>query len=340
MPTASKKPRALIKKAAQRRAAFLARRPHRSFRRTKKRDYARTLELPGYFALTASVTKLAWQYRKQLLKLLAIYVVLYAVLVGIVSQDTYATLTETLNGIGGEVIEGDWSGVSTAAILLVSLVSPEASSNTGDAPQLFAALLAAMLWLSIVWFLRNQMAGHVVKVRDALYNSGAPLFAMIIIMAFIAAQALPAAIGIIAYSAAESTGLLSSGIAAMLCWFAIGGLVLLSLYWIVSSLFALVIVTLPGTYPYKALRIAGDIVTGRRARLVLRTLFAMVLVVAAWAVVMIPVIMLDMWVGSFWEPFRAVPLVPVLLVVMSAASLIWLSVYVYVLYRKVVDSAA
>ncbi len=340
MPTVSKKVKQLLKKASKKRTDFLDRRPHRSFRRTRRRDYARTLELPGYIHFTGIVTKTMWEHRKSLLCLLVIYVALYALLVGVVSQSAYSTLTETLQGVGGDILEGEWGNVGTALILLVSLVSPESASNSGDAPQIFAIILSAMAWLSIVWYLRNRLAGHNVNVRDALYSSGGPLFATIVIIAFIAVQLLPVVLAIIGFAAASSSGLLDSGIAAMLAWFALGGLALLSLYWIVSSVFAMVIVTLPGTYPYKALKVAGDIVTGRRARLVMRWSYMGIVAILAWVLVMVPMILLDMWLGSIWEFYKNIPFIPILLVVMSAATLMWSTVYVYLLYRRVVDSAA
>ncbi len=331
---------ALWRKASARRAAFLARRQHRSFQRTRRRDYVRTLALPGYISFSNSVFKTVWLYKKPLLTLLAIYVALYAVLVGLVSQDTYTTLTDSLKEVGADIWSGNWGAVGTAAIVLVSLASPEAASASGESAQIFAGLLYVMMWLSIIWYLRSRMAGHRVKVRDALYNSGAPLFATLIVVAFLAVQVLPIVLAIIGYTAASSSGLLNSGVAAMLCWAALGGLALLSLYWIVSSFFALVIVTLPGTYPYKALKVAGDVVLGRRFRLVLRWSFMILVIVLVWVLVMVPLIALDMWLGSVWGWFKSVPLIPVMMLVMSALTIIWSTTYIYLLYRKVVESAA
>ena len=43
---------------------LLNRRPHRSFRRTRKRDYVRSLTLPGYWSFTNQVRKMLWQHRR------------------------------------------------------------------------------------------------------------------------------------------------------------------------------------------------------------------------------------------------------------------------------------
>ena len=43
-----------------RRAHFLKRRPHRSFRLTRRRDYVRSLHIPGYWSLTTQQAIVFW----------------------------------------------------------------------------------------------------------------------------------------------------------------------------------------------------------------------------------------------------------------------------------------
>ena len=65
MPTNSKKKQSWFKRqiAAQkiRTEKFLARRPHRSFRLTRRRDAVRELELPGNIAFTGEVSRVGAQ---------------------------------------------------------------------------------------------------------------------------------------------------------------------------------------------------------------------------------------------------------------------------------------
>jgi hypothetical protein len=195
-----------------------------------------------------------------------------------------------------------------------------------------------MVWLTTVWLLRNLLAGHKVKVRDGLYNSASPLFAMVIIALIIAVQLIPAVIAFVGYNAALGTGLIASGGAgAMLFWIGAGLLSLLSLFWITSSLFAMIIVTIPGMYPLKAMRTAGDMVLGRRIKILLRWVWMALVLAVAWAVVIIPIILLDMLIKSLWPVIAWVPIVPVAGLLMAAVSTVWVSAYVYLLYRKVVD---
>lgn len=352
MPTSSKKTKkspaknavkqSWIRRAVlaqkERMANFMARRPHRSFRMTRRRDYVRPLALPGNISFTNEVTRTLWKYKKIFLILAVIYAILYGLLVGIQSQESYSSISDSLQEAGNEVYDGNWSAVGQAALLTLSVAATGLNAESTEAQQLFSVLVFLMVWLTTVWLLRNLLAGHKVKVRDGLYNSASPLFAMVIIALIIAVQLIPVAIAFVGYNAALGTGLIASGGAgAMLFWIGAGLLSLLSLFWITSSLFAMIIVTIPGMYPLQAMRTAGDMVLGRRIKILLRWAWMALVLAIAWAVVIIPIILLDMLIKSLWPATAWVPIVPVAGLLMAAASTVWVSAYVYLLYRKVVD---
>src|SRR5690606_852821 len=100
-----------------------------------------------------------------------------------------------------------------------------------------------------------------------------------------------ASLASIAISAAMPTGLISEGVEAMLFWTVVILLMVLSLYWVTSTLIALVVVTLPGMYPLRALRTAHELVVGRRLRIVLRIVWLFFATVVFWALIMIPIIL-------------------------------------------------
>lgn len=322
-----------------RRAAFLNRRPHRSFQRTRRRDYVRPLRLPGYFTFTFSVNKMLWGYKKIFLPLIAIYIIIYLILVGMQSQDAYTAITGALKDTSGDLFNGDWGALGQAGLLFFSVASAGAGQTVGEGQQIFSVLIVLLAWLTSVWLLRNLLAGHKVKLRDGLYNSGAPILSTAIIAVLIAIQLLPIAIAAIGYSAAQASGLLAGGVEAMLFWAAAVLLALLSLYWVTSSLFAMIIITLPGVYPYSAIKNAGDLVLGRRTKILLRWLWMVGCVAITWALILIPIILLDMWLKSAWPAIQWLPVVPFSVVLLSAATTIWVSSYVYLLYRKVIDNA-
>jgi len=318
---------------------FLARRPHRSFQLTRRRDYARSLELPGYIAFTHYVNKTVWANRKLLLGLAVIYLILFTILIGIGSQETYASLTNSLKETAVSITGGDLSQIGLAGALFLTIATVGVTDAPTESQQIYIALLGLLVWLTTVWLLRNKLAGHKVRLRDGLYNAGAPIIPLFIVALALLVQLIPILIAVIGYQAATASGLLLGGVEAMLFWIAAILLGLLSLFWATSTVFAMVIATLPGMYPFKALRSAGDLVLGRRVRILLRWLWMLAAVLVTWAIILIPLILVDQWLKNIWEAFTGVPVIPVALAVLGTVSIIWLSSYVYLLYRKVVDGS-
>lgn len=327
-------------KVHRRKADFLARRPHRSFQRTRRRDYKRTLHLPGYVAFTHSVNKTVWNFKKPLVLMVGLYALLTAVFIGVGSQETYGSLLDILRETGQDAAGGDTDQLGQAALLFASLATSGLTGTLSEAQQVYGALLFLLTWLTTVWLLRARLAGHSVKLRDALYNAGAPIVSTILVVFVFVIQLLPIAIATIGYSAASASGLLEGGVEAMLFWAAAALLAVLSLYWITASFFALIIVTLPGMYPLRALQTAGDMVVGRRLRVLLRFIWMAMVIALAWAVILIPVILLDGWIKAVIPAISAVPIVPVTLLVTSSLSTVWSASYTYLLYRKVVEDDA
>ena len=320
---------------------YLARRPHRSFRRTRRRDYVRSLKMPGYWSFTSYVRKTLLSSRKTFLLLALVYAILTAITVGIASQDTYSTLTDTLRETSGDLFAGNWGEIGKASLLFVSTISGGLTSTLSDVQQIYAGLIALLTWLTTVWLLRNILAGHKVKLRDGLYNSGSPLLSTFLVAIVLVVQLLPLAIALIGYSAAVTSGLLNGGVEAMLFWIAAGLLTLLSLYWITSTFIALVVVTLPGMYPFQALKTAGDLVMGRRIRILLRILWMALGVAVTWILIMIPIILLDTWLKGLWPSIGWLPVIPFVLLIMSSLTIVWTASYIYLLYRRIVaDDAA
>jgi len=330
---------ASFKKFKAWRKDFLARHPHRSFRLSRRRDYVRPLQLPGYIAFTHFVNKTVWSNRKLLLGLALIYLVLFAILIGVGSQETYSALTDSLKEATTSITGGDLSQVGLAGMLFLTIATTGVISAPTEAQQIYIVLLGLLVWLTTVWLLRNRMAGHKVRLRDGLYNAGAPIVPLFLVSLVLIVQMIPVLLAVIGFQAATSSGLLDGGVEAMLFWIAAGLLGLLSVFWATSTVFAMVIATLPGMYPMKALRNAGDLVLGRRVRVLLRWAWMFLVIMLAWAIVLIPLILLDQWLKSIWPAFGGVPVIPVIVSVLSTMSVIWLSSYVYLLYRKVVDGS-
>ncbi len=300
----------------------------------------RSLQLPGYWAFTGQVLSVLRDSRKQVLLLGLLYVLVSGVFLGLGSQESFTTLRETLSEAGAYITDGDWSAMGEASLLALSTVAGSLSPSLTEAQQVYAIILGLLMWLALVWLLRQKRAGGSVRVRDALYNAGAPIIPTTLLFVVLLLQLLPIALVAIGYSAAQATGLLAGGVEAMLFWAAATGLAALSLYWLSSTALALVIVTLPGMYPMRALRIAGDMVVGRRLRILYRVLWMLLGVVVMWAAVLIPIIMLDTGLKDIWPVIAWLPTIPVVVLVLSCLSFIWVASYVYLLYRGIVDDDA
>lgn len=321
----------------RRRDSLLARRPHRSFRLTSRRDYTRSLKLPGYWAFTGEVMRYLWQRKKTFLLLVLVYALITAAFVGITSQSTYATFSENLKTSGDQFFSGDWSQLGQAGVLLGAGVLGSLSTAPTDMERVIAVIVGLLMWLTTVWLLRAYLAGKKPRLRDALYSAGSPIVATFLILVVLLIQLIPLALAALAFGAASSTGLIYEGVEAMVFWVVEILLLVVSMYWFASTFFALVVVTLPGMYPMQALKTGGDLVIGRRLRIFLRFIWLFVFTFIGWVAVMLPVILFDTWLKGVWEAVSWLPLVPICFLIVASLSLLWICSYTYLLYRKVVD---
>lgn len=319
--------------------SFLSRRPHRSFQHTYRRDYIRSLKLPGYVAFTHHVWKALHKHWRTFLLLVVLYTMILIVVGGVTSQDTYTEINDLLKDSSKDIF-GDGAGKIGQAGLLAASAFLGGPGDLSTDQQIYLGIGLLFAWLTTVWLLREYLLNRKPRLRDGLYNSGSPVLATVVVLLVLSIQLLPVGLVALAYSGLVSVGLASEGFESMLFWVFAITVATLVLYWITSTLIALVVVTLPGMYPFRALKVSGDLVMGRRLRIMYRWLWAGLVVVLAWAVVMIPVILLDTALKSTWPSIQNVPIVPYIGALMSSATVIWLAAYVYLLYRRIVDDDA
>lgn len=320
-------------------AALKARRPHRSFVRTRRRDYARSWKMPGYIAFTVYVAKTLFRHRKVFGWQVLVYTLLMIAVGVLTTQHSYAQATELLSEVGGEIIEGTWGKVGETALIMVGAFSGWPSQLTTD-QQIYLGIASVMIWLTTVWLLREMMAGRRTKFRDGLYSSGAPIMPSLILVFILLLQMIPAGIMALVYNGLKSVGLLSDGFSNMLVGVTAAVVVSLVLYWTVSTFIALIVVTLPGVYPLQALRAAGDLVVGRRLRIMYRMVWSAIVTAVAWVVIMVPIMLADGALKSTWSWLESVPFIPVAVALMSALTVTWWAAYIYLMYRKIVADDA
>lgn len=322
----------------KRRRDYLSRRPHRSFRLSRRRDYKRGLAMPGYFAFTIEVAGVIWQHKKTFATLGLVFMVLTVGFGLLGSQDIYSQLQNLFDTTRPDgLFTGAVGEVGRASILLLTTMTNGLTGQLDPSQQFIAATMGLYMWLSVVWLLRKFLAGKKVVVRDALYTSGAPIIATLLCFIILLVQMIPAALATIVVSVGYQTQFIDGSVAAIAVFIALVLLIVLSLYWATSTFIALVIVTLPGMRPLRAVAIAGDLVIGRRLRILLRLLWLIATIVSWWLVIMVPVILLDTWLKSLLTWLAGWPIVPVMVLVMTTATIIWSASYIYLLYRKIVD---
>lgn len=308
---------------------------HRSFRLTRRRDYKRKLEVPGYFALTFEVGGFIRKNIRLFLGLVTLYAVIVLVLGGLSSQEVYMELQDSISedsmSDGGSAL----STVSQATMTLLSAVS--GPSNLGDTQQLYLVIAVLLIWMCTVWLTREIMAGHAPRLRDGLYNSAAPFVSTLLIAIVALLQLIPVGILALVYAALSGIGVIDHGFGAMLFGIIALTVVSLTLYWLTSTFIALVVVTLPGMYPIQALRLSSQLVLSRRLRVMLRILWLALLVIGCWLLVYIPVILLEGWLRGMWAWLENIPTVPILIIVGSALTTVYVSTYIYIFYRKLVS---
>ena len=322
-----------------RRSEFLSRRPHRSFRLTRRRDYKRSLKLPGYIAFTRHVGATLRGHMRTFLALIILYATVGLALGSIASQQTMNQLYDSVSQLGTDVFSGNVASIAKAAALSFVVFSGNSQSLT-ESQQIYVALGFLLVWMTTVWLLREYLAGRAPRLRDGIYSSSSPLVSTLLVALWILVQLLPVGLLALAYTALSGVGILTDGFGAFL--FAMLAVIVsaMTLYWVTSTFIALVIVTLPGMYPMRAIKLAGDLVVGRRLRILLRLLWMVLVVFVVWLLIMIPLLLLDGWLRSLANWVQYIPYVPLIAAMLGAASVVWMSSYVYLLYRKVVDDDA
>lgn len=253
---------------------------------------------------------------------------------GTTQYGSYKDLSSVTTEISGQISGGFMKQVVEIGIVFTSLLSGSLLTGVTESQQLLIGIIYLLTWLTCVWLARSIMAGHVVALRDGLYSSGAPLIATLLVCAFAIVQLLPLALLVSLVSVVASTGALNG-------WLLIPAFLVIllaaaaTLYWLTSTFFAAIIVTIPGTYPWKAVTQAKSIVTGFRLHIIKRVVWLSLLLLLASFAFLVPVIALDVMLGY---PFSFLVVGWVILV--GAAQLIFTTNYIYMMYREVIDEHA
>lgn len=314
-----------------------ATRPHKSFRLTRRRAYVKTVKLPSYWQAAIQPIADIIKYRRTLGGFALAYAAISAIIIGLSSQDAYQQLSGAASSLGKIMsIEAVGQAFAVALAGLAGDIPVVPISQDG----VLAALLALIAWLSVIWLARAIMRGDNPRIRDGVYNAGAPLVPMVVLAFILLLQLIPAFLAIIGMQAGISSGYMTVGVEGMLLAIPAVLMVGLSLYWAVVTAMSTVIVTLPGMYPLEAHRHAYGLVGGRRVTFVLRWLWSVLIVAIAWLALLTPVIIVERFAVRHVEFIDKVPVVPAFMTLLASFSLTYLALYSYQLYRSAVEHDA
>ena len=311
---------------------------HRSFHRSYREDYVRELELPGLLHHACTTFSKIFKNWRLFLPFLVLIVALNIILVGLLSEDTYVKFQKAIDDTNNSLTQGKVGDVAKAGLLLVSTITTGGLTNgMTEVQQVFAVFLALVVWLVTIYILRQNLASNKIQLRDALYNALTPFISTFCVLAVIFLQLIPIFLVIIVYSTAIATEFLTTPFYALLVFLFALPLVILSVYWLSSSFLALAIVTAPGLYPLVSLRVASDLVAGRRLKLIVRLIYLIFVLSVVWIFTLLPIIVLDLKLKPVFSWLAGIPIVPFFMLIVSCFSVIYAAAYFYLFYRRILD---
>ncbi len=341
---AAKKPRKTFKQAfyetrekvwAKKRARLKL---HHSFRRSYREDYVRGLKAPGLVSHATSTLKILFKNWRLFGSFLVLVVIMTILFVGIMREDTYQTVQDSIHESSEIMNYGELGRVAKAGLLLVSTVTTGGLTNgMTEVQQVFAILFTGIIILVTIYYLRHLMAGNKPKMRDGLYNALTPLIPVILVILLVLIHLLPILLFMVAYSTAIQTDFLSEPLYAFLFWLFGGLLILLSAYLLPGSILGLCAVTVPGIYPMEAVNATTDLIQGRRTKFIIRVLFGLIFLAVIWVIIVLPIIWLDLVLKQNIDWLVGVPIVPFVLQIMTSFSLVYFTSYIYLFYRRMLD---
>lgn len=290
-------------------------RSYKSFRLAKKIKHGSNKKLPGIIKLISLSLEPIRKNKKLFLGLIFLQSILSIIfVVGVDSIFNFLAIKNELQE-SFEGVEGKYA----QSFALLGYVIGLGAEGTGSGFQFFITLLFS---LAIIWSIRQVLAGEHIRLKQAFYEGMYPIIPFLAVLLVIGLQLLPLTIGNFLLTAVVLGGIAVTFIEQFIWWVFFGLLALLSLYMVLSSIFALYIVTLPGMTPIKALRSARALVLHRRISVGLRLLGLPVVGILVYTAALMPLILI--------LPILVVPIFALL----GSFGLFFVHSYIYNLYRE------
>ncbi len=242
-------------------------------------------KLPSWWTLFKKALLLMKENKKPIFYFFVIYGILNIILIrGIAPLIDVEGIRESYDEIG---LGSDGLSIGFTAFGTLLQAGTQAVDATA---QIYQMLLIVIASLALIWLYRQQQAGNKVTIKMAFYRGMYPIIPYILIILIIGLQLLPASIGNFLFSTVTSNGLVV-GFLEQLAWvFFFIGTIILSFYWLCSSLMALFVVTLPEMTPMIALREAKELVRYRRFSVLIKIITLLFILLAIVIITVLPLI--------------------------------------------------
>lgn len=221
-----------------------------------------------------------------------------------------------------EVLGNSSSKISNGVALFSYLAGNSTSSVEGSTA--YQVMFGVIISLAVIWAARQAMAGEKPGFRDPFYKGMYPLTPFVAVLVVISIQFIPFALGSLMYSTVLNNGLAVTILEKVLWLLLFGLFVLVTLYLVISSIFALYIVTLPDVRPLSALKSARELVLHRRFAIGVRMLALPIVLIIASFILFVPLIIF------------ATPIAEPLFLCATSFLVVYFHVYMYTLYRHLI----
>lgn len=290
-----------------------------SFRLVKRIKPPELKKLPSSFKVIKSSFGVMKSNKKVLLGMIAIYFLLNILFVKSLASSV------DVPGLKHQLTSSNITGFSLSATL-VGVVAGTSGSSASEVGNLYQTILVIISILAFIWLFRHtseakKTSRQKILVRQPYYEGMTPLIPFLLVISVVGLQLIPMLVGVSLFSVVQQNGLAATGLEIFVWGLLAVLLTLLTFYMISSSIFALIIVTLPNTKPIAALKSARKVVEFRRWVL-MRKLFALVLlvglaylgllmlvitilpVIAEWFAVLLGAFILPLGIGSIYKLYR------------------------------------
>ena len=130
---------------------FKSRRPHRSFKLSKKRNYTRPLEIGGYWNLLGSVFGLIRENKSIFRNLVLVSSLASILLIGLMDQNFVSSLQAVVDTTNGGNFEGFFGEIGKAGLVMAATFnSGGLVQSPTEIQQMMFAIIILFIWLATV----------------------------------------------------------------------------------------------------------------------------------------------------------------------------------------------